>query len=678
MERLNKMDILELIESLAQGKELSSETIVGEAIAFIKYEPYNILFPNDKNLENINLSELIDHLCRIQDFNHLPASGRAIVMALWTTVRKRICSVSVHGSFTHSTIDLNLVEIIYSHLIKSHVPSTWYRSITSWFTLIYRTEEDVLGVASESIQDYLNTISAGDTIKLLELSTTISPYITLPNLNSWTLLHYACSLTDMTYRTKEIIDILLQTGVNVNEQDSNGQTPIHIAAQNSNHTALLTLSHCSQLSKTITDKNGRLALDIFADTITKKKFRPTLSSEKIFTMIKLLLPENDPSYLWSLWKCDSESHPLRNRECCIYRIVTCCNDQVGIDVLLLSSNVEWKSPHFKYVIIEMMICSIMKRKMKILPQLLHLYIHCEKEYFTIFSARNGGLSNDDIQIRRVFDWFELLNECLIISCQHRFKEATQLIFEIFWPVILRFFDSSYTCLLVKSLPDFPSCFKTLFSRYHWFSLHNEVDAINHELKSFPHWVTPILLFGIVDVDEKHVDAHQGRQVRTFLEKKERSDGQSLFNTWKQNKELAEYPLLVWTCVIHGNPSYLRISGDDRNKDSADQSNGEIIHNTNKSIKPQNSSMLDILLRKLFSLVDGDILRKGSPRIRYLFSQSLYYCLLCGNLKSIEALQSFLGFSSFMDFLTKKGEIILPCPVPHALNNVRPYYRYIWR
>jgi ankyrin repeat protein len=53
--------------------------------------------------------------------------------------------------------------------------------------------------------------------------------------NNWSLLHYACSMIDQVYsgtdQHLELIRILLEHGAEINSQDEDRWTPLHLACQ---------------------------------------------------------------------------------------------------------------------------------------------------------------------------------------------------------------------------------------------------------------------------------------------------------------------------------------------------------------------------------------------------------------------------------------------------------------
>ncbi len=649
------MNLATLISSISDHDVVEIQA----AIACIKFEPWNIMVGEDA-LEDIKLPVLIDYLCRLKDFNHHSASGKALIMTLWTTVRKRICPTSVHCSFDHSIIDLHLVEIIYSHLIKSHVESTWYRSITTWFSLIYRTEEDVLGIAADSIQEYLDIISNGDTPKLLDLVKTISPFFTLPHLNSWSLLHYACSLKDMSFRIKEIIDILVHSGLNINAVDATGQTPMHIAAQHCNHAAVLALSQWSHTSTTVRDRRDRTALDVLAESFAKKRHHCSTTPEKIVTMITLILPSNEWSSLWNLWKCD-ENHPRKYKECSLYYIVGNCDEQVGSDVLTLSSSASSFSSFQKHTIVEMVICCIIKRKLKVLARLLHMFLRCETE-------RCDKIA-DGMGIQTVENFYEACkyyNIFMIVATQQRFKEATILLLEICWPIVAKYLESNEISTVLLVMRDFPKCFRHLFSRFHVYALYNNIEPFQHELKELSHRNMIFLLFGIHD--EENNGQQQFTTVKQWLGERNADSHTPFINHFSRllgrgsMDIMTQYPLLVWSCITHGDPKYLwhekyEWDGKKQKNENKDEVTGFSKDNVYyfNTINQSASGIMDILLRKLYAVVDGDVLNDSFPNIQTLLCQSIYFSFLCGNMKSIDILQSFLGLSSFGDLLTKRSK-----------------------
>jgi ankyrin repeat protein len=674
------MDIDLVLSLIINGQSLPDGQTVRDIVRAIQYEPQLVYFQHQQTLDSIELSTLIENLCQFPDFNNLPAGAKTLLMTLWSFVRRRITSISVHGNHKHSLMDLALVEIIHCHLMKSHMQSLWVRNIITWFTLVHNTEEEVIGVASQSMQDYLEVISNGDLASLRSMVATISPFFTLPALNGWSLLHFTCSISEQTFRMRDIIDILVQAGVSISTVDGSGCTALHIAAQHFNHAAIVALSKYPQLLGSVKDKNGRTALDTLANTVARRKVVSTISDEQMVALIKFLLPNNEISALWTLWDVDSSSDPnckdntttVGFRRCPIYYFATGCSETVSADLLVFCSTSAMKYGYsHQQTIIQILQRCIATNKLRLFLKLSHLYLKIDNDAERKQAHQKGeNMEFERIQERlnRFVSLLVYFNLLMVIACRNGTLDVRRLLLEVWWTEIVRQLSTHrYLVALVTETNNFPLC-KTLFlSRYHAYANCDDTVSLQHELKSVP----PVIADFIVLNDKSHSEVNCDHSIvsiefiQHYLQEQESNLKflelytvleETFINSNSNLKDsclssMMQYSLLAWSGITHAPiiPSSANTTSSISNLETSEQS-------------PQSTtSVLEILLRRLFvsfgNRFDAEIESQLTISTISLISQSLFWALFSANQLSLAKWLSLLGPESFVRWLSTRSEFL---------------------
>ena len=127
-------------------------------------------------------------------------------------------------------------------------------------------------------------------------------HITSSYPTTWGLLHHAASLI---MPSNEIITMLINEGLSLGAKDSNGCTPLHIAARVTNLSTIVHLTNYGACIKDI-DNAGRSPLGTLLLAIAKRTYsnHRQVNSELLFKCITILLGE--PSSLWNHDSNDSE------------------------------------------------------------------------------------------------------------------------------------------------------------------------------------------------------------------------------------------------------------------------------------------------------------------------------------------------------------------------------------
>jgi hypothetical protein len=396
---------------------------------------------NSKRLDFCSLKDVLDAIISWGDYNALSAPLKALIISLWSYLKRRV--YRKRKSLLSSSFSVNDVydlELFCSCVMKNSISCSWTRSLQEIFLHSVQHPSRYWISTSHKMQELLEVLTraAGNEKELSLLTTMVSPDVinaTYPLLNGITLLHYVSLISDNLMQNNNLIRLLTasSSSIDLNAVDYSGQTPLHYACLSLNYAFIMNLSSMRGINKSMKDLKGRTPLQTFLETLAKSaRSRFLMSVERTSTIIKELLPNNDPLSLWELWSSwsipiyssSSSCFTVLNRRTCyqscpVYFIFSYCNVAVAYEMLNLSLPSVSCNSAIILILTELFIVVIKKKKNSLLSKLLS-FLSCNCDSYWKRNEFRWSLNNLLMTVSAISNNLDSLTFCyenLLLSCE---------------------------------------------------------------------------------------------------------------------------------------------------------------------------------------------------------------------------------------------------------------------
>jgi ankyrin repeat protein len=396
---------------------------------------------NSKNLDVCSLKEVLEAVISWGNFNAVPAPLKALIICLWSYLKRRIYRKrkSLLTSW-FSANDVYDLELFYSFVMKNSLSVTWTRAIQEIFRDSVQHPGKFWISTSHKLQHLLEVLTqiTGNEEQLSMFTGAVSPdviNVTYPLLNGITLLHYISFVSDNLMQNIDLIRILTasSSSIDLNCVDYSGQTPLHYACLSLNYAFIMNLCSLRGINKSVKDCKGRTPLQTFLEIVAKSaRSRFLISVERTSTIIKELLPNNDPLFLWELWStpsvsassCSSSYSSVLNRRTAyqsspIHYVLSFCNVAVAYEMLNLSIPLISCTSTIILILTELFIITIKRKKNSLLSKLFSfLSSNCDS-YWKKNEFR-WSLNNLLMTVSTISGNLDSLSFCyenLLLSCE---------------------------------------------------------------------------------------------------------------------------------------------------------------------------------------------------------------------------------------------------------------------
>jgi hypothetical protein len=316
----NEIEILDIVYSLLHDYPDNRSILHRKFYDYLYYRMRSavnkLVKLNGQSIKNMSFNKILAVVVSLGDYNAFPANVKAVIFALWHYLRNHrlLAKQSIYVKAMASSEDLvNMIEYFYGYVMRNQLSMTWARHAKELMLKQLQLQlhnDSILSSYNRNIETLLNTFHLApiNNVVAIESKHIIEKYnlshVALPMLNGWSLLHYYATLSpDNTMNNNNLLKILIEFGLNVNVRDNSNQTPLHVAAIYCNYASIMNLCNIRGITKAAVDKKGRTPLQRFLENLSCYNYPKIhfIPNERIATIIKELLPNDNPLSLWEIW-----------------------------------------------------------------------------------------------------------------------------------------------------------------------------------------------------------------------------------------------------------------------------------------------------------------------------------------------------------------------------------------